>query len=349
MQGEVEIQVASVTLINSEQPDLENFTREHTISICEGDAEEWLRNNSLKKTMLHKANLLTRMGLGPKAFQSLSREQARKLALYQDRERRSFQELEEPILKMTKSYSEPINSSDTDNDFELDLFERTDSEIRSNYINKLVGMKIMKLQPSKKHQSVIIFDWDDTLLCTSYLQKLGVIDVACNNTMQPFKTLDLASSKLLQKVIEYGEVFIVTNSEEGWIPYSGRIFLPQTLQVIKDNNIQIISARTKFQKTFPSDHCRWKTEAFLTLRKNYNHDVITNLICLGDSNIEMEAAHVLAKHFLQVMTKTIKFKENPLPNELIKQVELVGERFDTIFTKLKNLTVRLEKRTGEGK
>lgn len=33
----------------------------------------------------------------------------------------------------------------------------------------------------------------------------------------------------------------------------------------------------------------------------------------------MEAAQVLGKEFLQTLVKTIKFRENPKPDELIKQ------------------------------
>ena len=47
------------------------------------------------------------------------------------------------------------------------------------------------------------------------------------------------------------------------------------------------------------------------------------MICLGDSNIEMEAAHSLGKEFQKCVLKTVKFRENPRPDELIKQLELV--------------------------
>jgi hypothetical protein len=45
---------------------------------------------------------------------------------------------------------------------------------------------------------------------------------------------------------------------------------------------------------------------------------MANVICLGDSHIEMEAAHLMAKHFDSAIVKTIKFKEHPRPDELIK-------------------------------
>lgn len=42
--------------------------------------------------------------------------------------------------------------------------------------------------------------------------------------------------------------------------------------------------------------------------------LLTNLICVGDSNIEMEAAQILSKEFSQTLVKTIKFRENPKPD-----------------------------------
>jgi len=230
----------------------------------------------------------------------------------------------------------------------MTLFERTDTEMRNNYINKLVNMKILKLQPSKKHQTIIIFDWDDTLLCTTFLLKLGVVDTS-SDIMKSINPLDEVGSQLLAKAASYGETFIITNSEEGWVEYSGKFFMPKTLEVIAEKNVQIISARTKFQRRFPTDNHRWKTEAFLELQRKYDPNVVTNLICLGDSNIEMDAAHIMAKQFSQVMIKTVKFKEGPQPEELLKQIELVSDKFETIFAKLRNLTVRLEKRSQDEK
>ena len=43
------------------------------------------------------------------------------------------------------------------------------------------------------------------------------------------------------------------------------------------------------------------------------------------------------------MIKTIKFRENPRPDELVKQLELVSDKFEQIYTSIRNLTIRLEK------
>jgi len=87
-----------------------------------------------------------------------------------------------------------------------------------------------------------------------------------------------------------------------------------------------------------------ENNAFLDLKKRLNDTLITNIICLGDSIFEMEAGKILAANFIHAVIKTIKFKENPKPEELNKQLNLVLNQFNSIFTSSKNLTVRVEKK-----
>lgn len=338
---EAEIEVSSTFDLDSTAESFIIERPERNYSILEGDSDEWQRNNDIKKTMLLKANLMNRMGLSAKVCESLTKENMKRISIYQERERKRTEHEEQELayanLTIDQSYS------DVHDDFVLNFFEKTHEEARSCYLNRLINMKILKPQPAKKHQGIIIFDWDDTLLCTTFLLKLGVVDIA-SDVMVSVRPIDQAASQLLLKAASYGDVYIVTNSEDGWVQYSAKFFMPKTLEVINEKKIPVISARTKYQSQFPTDNHRWKTETFLEMRKMYDTNITTNLICLGDSNIEIEAGHILAKHFNQVMVKTVKFKENPQPEELLKQVELVLDKFDTIFTKMNNLTVRLEKR-----
>ena len=39
------------------------------------------------------------------------------------------------------------------------------------------------------------------------------------------------------------------------------------------------------------------------LKNNYFLKIITNLVCLGDNHIEIDAAHVLAKFFIKIRNK----------------------------------------------
>lgn len=113
----------------------------------------------------------------------------------------------------------------------MDIFApKSAEEIRNRYINKLIQMGIMKEGPSKKYQhrnsslsSVFIFDWDDTLLCTSYLSALHFVDLT-PEIKQVLTRLDEMVIKLLELTLQRGEVFIITNATEGWVQYSSKLY-----------------------------------------------------------------------------------------------------------------------------
>jgi len=111
-----------------------------------------------------------------------------------------------------------------------------------------------------------------------------------------------------------------------------------------ENKIKIISARHGYENIYPNDARKWKINAFLEINQFFEKDIITNLICLGDSHIEIDAAHVLAKKFDQSFIKTIKFRESPSPAELLKQHKLVLRKMKMIYVSMKNLTIRLQKK-----
>ena len=78
---------------------------------------------------------------------------------------------------------------------------RTNDSIRRNFLSKLTYQKIW-LTPTDKpklHETAIIFDWDDTLLCTSFISPNGYYEpVELNPTAQQHvKLLEDASAKLL--------------------------------------------------------------------------------------------------------------------------------------------------------
>ncbi|KRW98490.1 hypothetical protein PPERSA_03321 [Pseudocohnilembus persalinus] len=249
-------------------------------------------------------------------------------------------------LTSYRQSGEIVEKSFINDNIQLNFINRTNDEIRQNYLNKLIKNNILKKEPSKKQQTIIIFDWDDTLLCTSYLGNLGFIDLPVEVNSQ-ITQLDISASNILAKAVAYGDCYIVTNAALGWVEYSSKLYFPKVNDLLNQNKITVISARSGFEEIFPGDCHKWKIEAFKNIKKNYEEQILTNLVCLGDSNIEMDAAHSLAKMFNQVLVKTIKFRENPKPDELVKQQELVGDKFEQIYKNLRNLTIRLEKKANK--
>ena len=247
---------------------------------------------------------------------------------------------QEEIDKSCTTYSTIPN-----NNYELN-FCRNGEQVRRTYIAKLITKKVwLPSQKEKTHNSLIIFDWDDTLLCTSFLTPNGVYDENMElsaTDREKVKKLEFAALNLLKKAIEKGDVYIITNAGPGWVEYSAEKFYPSLKTVL--NKITIISARGEYEAESPGDPRKWKKRTFLNLQKKMNTKLVTNIICLGDSTFEMEAGKVLAKKFQQAFVKTVKFRENPKPEELHSQLVLVANQFNSIYAAVKSLTIRVEKK-----
>lgn len=221
-----------------------------------------------------------------------------------------------------------------------------DAFFRNNYINKLTNMKIIRPQhQSKSHQTIVIFDWDDTLFPTTFLTFVGFEKAQTEAKIQKFlNKIDKHVSKLLNKAIKFGKTCIVTNASHNWVETSSERYLPMTYEVLRKNDISVISARAKYESQFPNEPKRWKLEAFLELKANLMGSVLTNIICIGDSTLELEAAQHICSALSQAILKTIKFKQAPRIEELLKQQEVVLEKFDQIYMTLRSLTIKVEKK-----
>lgn len=185
----------------------------------------------------------------------------------------------------------------------------------------------------KQHCTLIIFDWDDTLLPTSAIMS--------DHPPSP-KELEaeaIEALRLLTLAKTLGTVLIITNAQRRWVQQSCTTYLPALWPCLKD--VEVISARDKFEKRFPDDPTQWKVEAFCEVKENSG--TIANLIALGDSTAEMDALHAMAKLYHVSYTKTLKFKERPRCTELQHEQRLVAKKLDTIVNSVKNYTIKLQR------
>lgn len=222
-------------------------------------------------------------------------------------------------------------------------------DFRVDFLRKLSYAKVWVPQAMRppKHQTVIIFDWDDTLLCTSYLLSSAARGSPAGGPVaQCLAMIERLSGQLLEASRRLGHTFIITNSLTGWVEYSAASWAPGLLPTLR--SIPIVSARAKYEPQYPGDINMWKTQAFLEIQRQLDVEVIANLISLGDSTFEMDALVSMGKQFSEAMTKTIKFAQNPSPEELVKQLTLVNHKFDKIVTKASSLQVSLERRPCTG-
>ena len=238
-----------------------------------------------------------------------------------------------------------IEENKEESEFLLKCYIKSEN-IRKVYYSKLLLNRVwIPLNDSQRHNNLIIFDWDDTLLPTSFLlykNKIELDNKLSEKDQAKILKLEQSVKNLLNLSLSKGDVYIITNAGEGWVEESAKTYYPNIKEILEQ--IEVISARKDFEAKFPENSKLWKINAFLDLKKRLNDTLITNIICLGDSIFEMEAGKILAANFIHAVIKTIKFKENPKPEELNKQLNLVLNQFNSIFTSSKNLTVRVEKK-----
>ena len=222
-------------------------------------------------------------------------------------------------------------------------------KLRNSYYTKLILSGILTFEKESKVTNIIIFDWDDTLFCTSYVAPGGILNV---EGMKPadksnMENLDQLVSTLLTKSMKKGQVFIITNAAYGWVEFSSKKLYPITHNVLK--KIKIISARGECEKKYPGDYRQWKSLAFIETIKKYKINLLktANILSFGDSIIELEASLKLKDIFADGYIKTIKFKENPQPMELIKELKIIISQFDTILSNMRNLSIKVAKKKNE--
>ena len=138
-----------------------------------------------------------------------------------------------------------------DYDYELNIY-RKGNDIRQNYVQRLILSKMsMPNLKLKKFNSIIIFEWDDTLFPTSFLTPSRIFDENMNlnnNDKNILLKLEQAALKILTKSVEEGDVFIITNAINGWVENSAHRFYPNISQIL--DKIKIIYAKEEYEKFF---------------------------------------------------------------------------------------------------
>jgi phosphoglycolate phosphatase-like HAD superfamily hydrolase len=203
------------------------------------------------------------------------------------------------------------------------------------------GVWVPQARQPPRHGTSIIFDWDDTLLCTSYL--------STSQQSPGGKTSDLllaiaqAGRRLLETAQQLGQVFIVTNAMINWVDYSARKWVPELLPVL--DGIQVISAREKYEARYPRTIGEWKLQTFLEVQRRLGSEAVTNFVSVGDSVFELEAATAIGRMFPQAIIKTVKFREEPTPKELLRELELMGSQLYDIVASGTGVRVAIESRS----
>ncbi|GJQ08961.1 hypothetical protein GpartN1_g752.t1 [Galdieria partita] len=176
-------------------------------------------------------------------------------------------------------------------------------------------------------RTVIILDWDDTLLSSSWLAGEGIkvddTQEVPNAIRQELNELEDLVLSLLMECSKHGIVSIVTNAETGWVELSSKKFIPRVFRYIEEG-IRVVSARSNFEKEFPDSPAEWKEKAFLLELGRLPVDLTRlNLLVLGDSLNERDAGHIAGTVYTCSHVKSVKFIERPTIEQLKRQLSLI--------------------------
>jgi len=217
-----------------------------------------------------------------------------------------------------------------------------DDQVRLKFLQKLSYERVWlpKAQRPPSHQTLIIFDWDDTLVCSSYLNQMDGMRAPAA-VEQQLNACERGSAQLLRLAQSLGQTLIITNAQEGWVETSAEMWCPSLLPLLQ--KIRVVSARSRYEDVYPMDPMKWKIETFRDVQREFDSTVITNLVSLGDSEYEMEAARLMAKEFQQSSIKLVKFTDRPNPQELLRQLQLMIEELECVVGKAGKVLVDLHR------
>jgi len=196
----------------------------------------------------------------------------------------------------------------------------------------------------RSQTSVIVFDWDDTLLSSSFLSGKGYrLD---SPAIKPdvdaqLRELEVVVANVLTMALSYGEVVVITNAETGWVELSAQKFIPAVLPLL--SRVKVVSARSTYEEMFPEAPLKWKFYAFQERLAAVFADknVQKNILSFGDSFVEREAVRAVTKGVPFTRTKSVKFAERPSMEQLRRQIELVTNCFQYIHNHEGDLDLQL--------
>ena len=187
------------------------------------------------------------------------------------------------------------------------------------------------------YENITIFDFDDTLLPSSWLvQVLQARGDLSEKMKEEMHRMDESAYMLLSAALRLSSVIIVTNAEDGWINSSCSMFMPLFNSLLK--YVVIVSARSRYEKQYPYDSGKWKELAFRDeIEKLRKEGSFVNLLSIGDSLYERNAALVYGATNKFSIVKSIKMIELPTPGQLITQQRLICDAIPSMINNREKL------------
>jgi hypothetical protein len=214
------------------------------------------------------------------------------------------------------------------------------------------------LAPFSVEDTFLIFDWDDTLLPTTWIEKQGLrLDgpAPCEEQERQLQHMATRAKETLLAAKALGEVILVTNAERGWVELSCQKFMPDLCNSLQD--IRIFSARTTYEQQGFAQPSEWKYLAFQHELARFcdeqsmvlgEADVAVptsrrrNVISIGDSPHEREALIRVTAHMRDSSIKAVKLMARPEVQQLCQEHEIISGCFRDLVNHDGNLDLAID-------
>ena len=141
-----------------------------------------------------------------------------------------------------------------------------DKRIRMKYLRRLTkeGIWLPPMKQPKSSQNLVIFDWDDTLFPTTYLNPVddSQYEALRDRFHIALSQIEDEAIKLIKLCLKDALVVVITNAKKGWVEFSSSFFMPRLHALMMRGFVQVLSARVDFEEMFPFDTYKWKEMAF---------------------------------------------------------------------------------------
>lgn len=181
-----------------------------------------------------------------------------------------------------------------------------------------------------------IYDWDDTILPTSWLRSLGFLSnnisdmvgtpppVLPSHVANVMRMIEDAAIDNLRVAARHGRVVIVTNSSVLWVPFTAKRFFPRLSQIV-ESGFEVYSARPAHAENagpnyvyLPSMAVTWKQDKFRDL---VGSTPFPTCVSIGDGFAERCAVLGIASS--RMSGKAVRFPLQPGGTALLEQLRIM--------------------------
>lgn len=185
------------------------------------------------------------------------------------------------------------------------------------------------------YMHLIIFDWDDTLCPTSWMHDNNMVMHHHCLTRKQYESLHQCSTHvrgLLTTANLFGNVIIVTNSSPGWIEYCLDRFMVACRDIVRACEIHYA-----WQATLPNPYT-WKPYFLNQYRRG---KIFYQVFGVGDTfNDILSVRHIFRT---STLTKTLKFLQDPSPEDLIQEIIMLGDCIHIIMTSTETVDLCIQR------